>query len=49
MFHGTHLIVDLDGPESVERVMADEGDGRMIGLDERHRVLVAHQTVDGEP
>lgn len=42
------LGADFDGTQRVERVVRDERDARVLGLDERQRVLVAHQAVHGE-
>lgn len=42
------LAVDFDGPQGVQRVVGNERDFGMLRFDERHRMLVTHQTVNGE-
>lgn len=42
------LAVDLDGAQGVERMVRYERNARVLRLDERERVLIPHQAVDGE-
>ncbi len=42
------LAADFDGPQGVQRVVGNERDAGMLRLDERHRMLVAYQTVTGK-
>ena len=42
------LAIDLDSPQGVQWVVVNERDTGMLRLDERHGMLVAHKTVNGE-